>query len=142
MGRVHQRIVNDLQIDGLSLVIGTREGSVFAIDQQIVADDRFSLYLHHAIEAAVADIAFDHILPLAARAVDGDTGIVAIVDRVLSDQVAPRTLLDLDAISLASTTVVNVIHRYDALAHDHVAIIAAKIHPFGGTISIVNSISG
>jgi hypothetical protein len=139
--RVDQRIVNDLHIDRFSLMIGARESRVSVINQKVVANDRFSLNLHNAVQTAVTNIEFDHILWLAARAVNGDTRINALVHPVLSDQISPGTLFNLNAISLTSTAVVNMIQSNDALAHNHVAVVSPEIHSCCGPISIVDCVA-
>ena len=61
---------------------------------------------------------------------------------VLGDEIAPGALLDLDAIALIAATIVNVVQRDDALAHDVIAVVGTEIHAFCVTVAMVDVIAG
>jgi len=100
-----------------------------------------ALDLHDVVFAVPAEIALDDVSRLAGGAIDGDAGIVGVVDVVLRDEIAPRSLLHLDAVALLAVAVVDVIERDDALAHHGLAVVATEIEALGVTVSVVDVIA-
>ncbi len=137
---VDHRIVDDMQSLGLTLMVVTGEGGVFSGHQEIVGDERIPLNLHDAIIAAIAEIVFDSVDGAIVGSIGDDARIVAIVDEIVANRIAPRSLFDFDAISLGSEAIEDVITRDHALAHPHMTMVTSQVHPFRGTTSIVDGI--
>jgi len=138
---VDDGVVDHLKVERFSLMVCASKAGASSRDQHIVAHDRFALDLHGVVGAAVAKIAFDDVHGLASGAIDGDAGIIRVMHVVLGDEVSPRALLNLDAITLISTTIMDVVQRDDALAHNVSAVIPAEIHAFGVACTVVNMIA-
>jgi hypothetical protein len=97
--------------------------------------------LHNTVLTSVADVAFNQILLLAISSINGDAWVVAIVHMVFGNQVTPRALLDFDPVALNAPSVINMVQRNDALAHDDIAVVASKVHSLGCPTAIVNGVS-
>ena len=89
MGSVDDGIVDDLEVGGFALVVGAGEAGVGTVDEDIVADEGVALDLHDVVVAVVAEIAFDGVNGFAVGAVDGDAGVVRVVDVIFGDEIAP-----------------------------------------------------
>ena len=142
VGSVKDGVVDDLQIQCLALMIGTGEACACTIDEDVVAHDGLALHLHDVVGAIVAEIALDDIHGLPSSAIHSDAGVIGVVNVVLNDQITPGALLHLDAIALIAATIMNVIQRDDALAHDMVAVVGTEIHAFRVTVAVVDVIAG
>ena len=138
---VDDGVVDDLKVERFALMVCAGKARACRRDEHIVAHDRFALDLHGMVGAAVAKVAFDNVHWLASGAIDGDAGIVRVMHMVLGDEVSPGALLDLDAIPLVTTTIMDVVQCDDALAHDVSAVVPAEIHAFGVTSTIMNVIT-
>ena len=110
-------------------------------DEHVVAHDGLALHLHGVIRAAAAEIALDDVHRLPGGAIDGDAGILRVVNVVFGDEIAPRALLDLDAIALIPAAVVDVIQGDHALAHDVLAVVRAEIHALAVAAAVVDVIA-
>lgn len=63
------------------------------------------------------------------------------MDVVLGDEISPRALLNLDAITLIAPAIVDVVLRDDAMAHDVRGIVAAEIHALSVASAVMNVIA-
>ena len=89
MGAVDDGVVDDLEVGGFALMVGAGEAGVGTVDEDIVADEGVALDLHDVVGAVVAEIAFDGVDGFSVSAVDGDAGVVGVVDVIFGDEVAP-----------------------------------------------------
>ncbi len=134
---IDDRVVDDLQIQRLALMIGTRKARARSADEHVIANDGLALHLHGAIAATAAEIALDNVYRFASGAIDGDARILRIMDIVFRDEIAPRALFHLDAVSMRAAAIVDVIQCDHAFAHDVLAMVRAKVHPFAVSTAMV-----
>ena len=134
--------MDDLEVQRLALMIGASKACTCAVDEDVVPHDGLALHLHDIVAAVVAEIALNDVHRLARRAIDGDAGVVRVVDVILRDQIAPGALLHLDAVALITATVVNVIQSNHTFAHDVVAVVGTEIHALGMSSAVVDVIAG
>ena len=140
MAFIDHGVVENMQSLGLALMVVAGEGCVLSCHQEIISDQSIPLNLHDAIIAAITQIVLDTVDRTIVGSIGDDTRIVAIVDQVVANGIAPRSLLDLDSIALRSKAVVDMIASDQALAHPHLTIVSAQVHPFSRSTSIVDGI--